>query len=261
MNKGMKGFLKSVLRRCDIAVIRHETLLSLEESRSAISDLDFIRALPAEYAAPALAVLRESKSQLRQDLFVLSETGFKENGYFVEFGATNGVNLSNSYLLEKCFGWSGILAEPAKVWHDSLRRRRGVHVETRCVWSESGSILKFNEVENAELSTVHAFSDSDTRRRERNTGRVYDVETISLNDLLKKFNAPKVIDYLSIDTEGSEFSILKNFDFNSYRFNVITCEHNYTPAREEIYRLLSGNGYVRKFEQLSKFDDWYIKAG
>ncbi|MER8680392.1 FkbM family methyltransferase [Mesorhizobium sp. M1405] len=243
-----------------MAVIRHETLVSLEQSRSAISDLDFIRALPAEYVASALAVLRESKSQLRQDLFVLSETGFKENGFFVEFGATNGVNLSNSYLLEKRFGWTGILAEPAKVWHDSLRRTRDVHVETRCVWSETGSTLKFNEVENPELSTVDAFSGSDTRRRERNSGRFYDVETISLNDLLRKFGAPKVIDYLSIDTEGSEFSILKNCDFNAYQFNVITCEHNYTPAREEIYRLLSGNGYVRKFEELSKFDDWYIKA-
>ncbi|MER9200804.1 FkbM family methyltransferase [Mesorhizobium sp. M0933] len=190
----------------------------------------------------------------------MAETEFKENGYFVEFGATNGVNLSNSYLLEKHFGWNGILAEPAKVWHDSLRQNRRAHIETRCVWSESDSVLRFNEVGNAELSTVEAFSGSDARRRERDSGHVYDVETISLNDLLRKFGAPKEIDYLSIDTEGSEFDILNSFDFDAYRFSVITCEHNYTPRREDIHRLLSANGYVRKFDKLSKFDDWYVKS-
>ena len=41
-------------------------------------------------------------AQLFQDLFVLFMTNQKKNGYFVEFGATNGVTLSNSYLLEIC---------------------------------------------------------------------------------------------------------------------------------------------------------------
>jgi len=46
-------------------------------------------------------LLANSKSQLRQDLFVLSQLGFKRGGFFVEFGATNGIDLSNSYLLDK----------------------------------------------------------------------------------------------------------------------------------------------------------------
>jgi hypothetical protein len=54
-----------------------------------------------------------SQSQYKQDIFVLTQLGFKRNGYFAEFGATNGLELSNSYLLERQFGWSGILAEPA----------------------------------------------------------------------------------------------------------------------------------------------------
>ena len=56
------------------------------------------------------ALLQESKSQLRQDFIALSELDFKMNGYFVEFEATNGIDLSNTYLLEKCFGWTCILA-------------------------------------------------------------------------------------------------------------------------------------------------------
>ena len=65
-----------------------------------------------------------SKSQIRQDLFVLSELRFKQNGYFVDFGATNGLDISNSYLLETQFNWKGILAEPAKKWHKDLKKQK-----------------------------------------------------------------------------------------------------------------------------------------
>ena len=77
--------------------------------------------------------------------------------------------------------------------------------------------------------------------------------------MLKKHNAPKKIDYLSIDTEGSEFEILNSFNFNEYDIKVITCEHNYTSMREKIYSLLSKNGYERKYSEFSMFDDWYVK--
>ena len=70
---------------------------------------------------------------------------------------------------------------------------------------------------------------------------------------------PKKIDYMSIDTEGSEFEILNSFDFNEYDIKVITCEHNYTEMREKIYALLSKNGYIRKHSEYSMFDDWYVK--
>ena len=73
-----------------------------------------------------------------------------------------------------------------------------------------------------------------------------------------KYNAPKVIDYLSFDIEGSEYEILSHFDFESYKFRVITCEHNYTKMREKIYDLLISKGYRRKYVGLSELDDWYI---
>ena len=64
--------------------------------------------------------------------------------------------------------------------------------------------------------------------------------------MLDKYNAPKKIDYLSIDTEGSEFDILKNFDFNKYEIKVITCEHNFTNSKEKIISFLTSIGYVQK---------------
>ena len=54
----------------------------------------------------------ESKSQILQDLWVSYELGEKQDGFFVEFGATNGLANSNTWLLEKKYGWKGILAEP-----------------------------------------------------------------------------------------------------------------------------------------------------
>lgn len=200
-----------------------------------------------------------SKSQLKQDLFVLGCLNFKENGYFVEFGAANGVDLSNTYLLEKRFNWDGILAEPAKSSHDNIRANRAVHFETKCVWKESNVSLSFNETNATDLSTIDSFSSCDEHAQTRQSGTLYQVETISLIDLLKKYNAPKHIDYLSIDTEGSEFDILENFDFDTYSFSVITCEHNYTPMRDKIYTLLTSKGYERKLTEASRWDDWYIK--
>ena len=48
-------------------------------------------------------------------------------------------------------------------------------------------------------------------------GKKYRIKTISLEDLLLKYNAPVVIDYLSMDTEGSEYEILSAFNFDKYK--------------------------------------------
>jgi FkbM family methyltransferase len=207
-----------------------------------------------------LTALRHSRSQLGQDLFVLTEVGFKQNGYFVEFGATDGVDGSNSWLLEKQFAWSGVVAEPARRWHQQLKMNRDCIIETDCVWSESNSVLTFNEADLGEYSTIDSFSASDLHGRDRVAGKKYDVNTISLEGLLEKHGAPRQIDYLSIDTEGSEYAILSNFNFDKYQFRVITCEHNFTPARDKIHDLLTRNGYLRKLRFGSFFDAWYVKA-
>lgn len=252
----LKRLINSMLVHFDIEITRHS---EIEKLRSYENDFTSLLQLPKDTFAQLVSLTEDSKSQLHQDLFVLAELGFKRGGYFVEFGATNGVDLSNSYLLEKKFGWNGILAEPARCWHSALQVNRASHIETRCVFGDSVSVLSFNEVEAPELSTIAAFSDSDCHEAARKYGRTYDVQTISLNDLLDKYNAPKVIDYLSIDTEGSEYEILCNFDFSKYQFSVITCEHNFTPMREKIFKLLTANGYSRKYLGFSKWDDWYVK--
>jgi len=253
MKQKIKSMLQLSLGSFDIEIARYS---SLKATARKARDMELLLSMPDDRAAEVLKNLRKSRSQIRQDLFVLSQLNFKKNGYFVEFGATNGVNLSNTYLLEKEFGWTGILAEPAICWHDDLKINRSAKIETRCVWKDSKSTLTFNEV--GELSTINSYSDSDFHQGKRKKGNTYEVETISLNELLEKHQAPADIDYLSIDTEGSEFEILNHFDFSDRSFKVITCEHNFTTV-EKIFELLVKNGYVRKLEKISDFDDWYVR--
>lgn len=226
--------------------------IAQEAQKKSAFDAEVLWALNAD-------LLAKSRSQLRQDLFVLSELGYKRNGYFVEFGATNGVGLSNTHLLEKEFGWSGLLAEPARLWHADLAKNRSARIDHRCVWKRSNETLVFNETSFAELSTLDQYSASDMHAEARAGGKRYSVNTITLMDLFEEHGTPREIDYLSIDTEGSEFEILEVFDFNKYDIRVITCEHNFTPMREKIHDLLRRNGFVRKYEKLSQFDDWYVK--
>ena len=255
-----KNFIRSTLRRINIGITKYSTLEDLRINAKASKDIDFLLSMPEEHSAALVKLIRDSKSQIRQDLFVLSSHNFKKDGFFVEFGATNGIDFSNTYLLEKRFSWKGILAEPATCWHSELKRHRSVTIDHNCIWSESNRKMQFNETEIAELSTLSQYSASDFHHDLRKVGKKYDVTTLALNDLLAKYEAPRVIDYLSIDTEGSELEILNSVDFNRYSFKVITCEHNYTENRNKIYDLLTNKGYERKHKDVSFFDDWYVKV-
>lgn len=259
MKYQLKLFVKKILGYIDVAITTPDNLQQLYEYKSDFNNLLKYPINNKEKLLSIISLVDKSKSQLKQDLFVLAELDFKRNGFFVEFGATDGIELSNSYLLEKEFGWNGILAEPAKCWHKALKQNRSCNIETDCVWIDSDSVLNFNEVVDAELSTIDSFNNSDLHYKARKNGVKYNVNSISLVDLLDKYNAPKIIDYISIDTEGSEFEILKHFDFEKYQFKVISCEHNYSPNRKKIADLLCKLGYVRKYPSFSKWDDWYVK--
>jgi FkbM family methyltransferase len=203
-----------------------------------------------------------SESQIFQDLFVLNELNFKENGYFVEIGAADGKYLSNTYLLEKNFNWDGLVVEPAKIWESRLKKNRNSLVSLDCVHSESNISIEFNETEKPEFSrsNINNKIEKDLHeylRIKNNT--VYELNTLSINDLFAKYNVGNRIDYLSIDTEGTEFIILNSLDFDKYDISIITVEHNYTLNREKLYNLLTKKGYTRVQDEFSKVDDWYVK--
>ena len=195
-------------------------------------------------------------SQLGQDLWVLERSQYRRGGYFVEFGATDGVMLSNSWLLEREFGWNGICAEPNPGFLRDLRANRRCQITDACIGATTGAEVEFILADVYGGIVDYAGIDSHGGKREayRRAGQVVRLTTLSLEDLLIRHDAPREIDYLSIDTEGSEFDILRAFPFADWAIRLITVEHNFTPAREQIHALLSGYGYVRTE---AKFDDWY----
>jgi FkbM family methyltransferase len=264
----MIRLVKNVLRRFGADLIRYERDHEVAQLRKAFSGLLEIsrlqRATTHSEEAKFLIFLAQnlhlSKSQILQDLFVLYELQGKRNGYFVEFGATDGIRSSNSFLLESQYDWSGILAEPGMIWHEQLQKNRRSIIDYRCVWYETGRRVEFNQVSEPELSTIKAYSHRDRYGEYREDGSSYLVETVNLNDLLRDHNAPLDIDYLSVDTEGSEYAILSALDFEKFQIRVITCEHNYTDSRQKLFSLLTSKGYVRKFELFSQVDVWYVRS-
>ncbi len=213
-----------------------------------------------QFIAFAMPLAKRSKAQLFQDLWALWRSEQRQGGYFVEFGAGDGVNLSNTYFLETEMGWRGVLAEPNPHFVESVRRNRRCDISSKCVFSVSGQSLPFLMAQEGEFSRLAQVVPGDGHEPHRLEGATYaEVATISLEDLLIEHNAPQRIDYLSVDTEGSEFEILRNFDFDRWDIRCISVEHNRTAARDHIYDLLVGNGFRRQWPELSRIDDWYVR--
>jgi FkbM family methyltransferase len=207
-----------------------------------------------------------SHSQLFQDLFVIYLLGMKREGKYLEFGATNGIELSNSLLLEKEFGWSGVLAEPSPQWKAQLKENRPKsQLLDECIYSETGKSINFFVSNFGIFSTIEEFRDSDIESMPGNTkvrnedGYSVKVPTISLNDVFIKYFNGERIDYMSVDTEGSEFLILSNFNFDKYGPKVVTVEHNFTSLEKKLDALFKENKYRRMFAKHTQFDAWYVR--
>ena len=200
-----------------------------------------------------------SHGQILQDLWVLYELDLQPQGYYVEFGAYDGTAHSNSKLLEERFGWTGLLVEPNPDMADALRSGRSSTVDARCVWDRTGETVELLVTGDAELSTVadHATSDIHTGARHATAVRTVSVPTVSLNDLLDEHDAPEIIDFMSVDTEGTELRILKAFDFSKRPPRLVAVEHNRRNDERDLDGLMFSAGYERRFRAMSDWDAWY----
>ncbi len=206
-----------------------------------------------------LTNLENSHSQLQQDLvaqYIFSHNSKSVQGFFVEFGATDGIVLSNTFILEKRYGWRGILAEPSRSYRDSLKANRDCAIDFNCVYSQGGQKIEFTEMEIGEHSSIEGFSRTTALESGDVVKDSYLVETVTLEQLLVRHNAPAFIDFISIDTEGTEYQILKNFDFSRFTFGFIAVELSQNIA--EIDDLLTRNGYIQVLSNLSRWDGWYV---
>tara|TARA_Y100000992_G_scaffold174257_1_gene117499 strand:+ start:4022 stop:4831 length:810 start_codon:yes stop_codon:yes gene_type:complete len=263
----LKKLISKILSLFNLSLIRKDKLIKLDVERKKYryeyEKLDFIFLNDRVKNPGRLYKLIElSESQIFQDLFVINELDFKEDGFFVEIGAADGKYLSNTYLLEKEFKWDGLVVEPAKIWSEDIKKNRNCSISLDCVHSISNISIEFNQAEKPEFSRANLSKNIPSDKHEYlrlSNNTVYELKTISINDLFDKYEINNTIDYLSIDTEGTELEILNSLDFKKYDIKIISVEHNFTSNREAIYNLLTINNYERVQEKYSKFDDWYVK--
>jgi FkbM family methyltransferase len=199
---------------------------------------------------------RRSSSQLGQDIWALEKLRYKRGGYFVDVGAMDGLMASNTLMLERDFGWTGLCAEPNPDFFRQLRQNRKAKVLEACIGPRSGDEVAFIlDDENSSLAVQPTTADAAFRLRSLEAaGKVLHCMTQSLNDFLTTCAAPHEIDFLSLDTGGNEFEILSTFPFQNWKVRLVAVGHHSAPQSESMREILLENGYVQSD---SRWDDWY----
>jgi FkbM family methyltransferase len=195
-------------------------------------------------------------SQAGQDKWVIDFFKEKRDGYFVDIGAYDGLEISNTYVLEKELGWDGVCIEPSIRMFKKLRNNRGCKLVNRAAYNRN-EIVSFDDIGVSSLIT--------------NIGK-YKVGANTMGVILAEVNAPSVIDYVSLDTEGSEYEILQGFPFDRYEVILWTVEHNICygdkqrgDLKRNIFSILTTHHFTRVYEDVLclgdpkyPFEDWYV---
>lgn len=206
-----------------------------------------------------------SQKGVSQDQYV-NERFFhnKRNGVFIDVGAHDGKKYSNSYFFEKELGWNGICIEPLETPFQQLQKRRKCICVNACISSQEG-LLKFFKVSGAPemlSGIIDTYNEKHYNRlkieieRDGGTLSIIEVPAYRLETLLEKHNI-KLVDFLSIDTEGSELDILQSINFAKVKIHVICVENNDYCRTPEIKNFLISQGF-RLVDYLKQSDEVYV---
>jgi FkbM family methyltransferase len=203
----------------------------------------------------------DGHSQYGQDRSVFELLERPANGVFLDIGANDGISFSNSLFFEEK-GWTGICVEPHPLIFKTLQEKRKCHLVNACI-SDQDETVDFLVVEGRShmLSGIDQFLDDRHRQRiDREIAeyggskRIIEIEALSLASLLGRFSIGEV-DYLSIDTEGCELPILRNFDFETTHVKTIGVENG--TRSPDIFRYLTSVGY--RLAKCVGCDEIYIR--
>lgn len=196
------------------------------------------------------------KGQKGQDKWVIfTVLPFKRKGFFLELAAADGVTHSNTYVLEKFFGWHGICIEPNPIFLERLKKNRVCTIDSSVVSNKREKVTF--RIDNGQLGGIVAEDTDnsyDVRGDQLEEAETKAFDAVLLNDILKQYSAPKVIDYFSLDVEGSEERVISSIDFSEYKFKCITIERP-TPKVNEV---LFENDYI--FVKNHNNDSFYIHS-
>ena len=186
-----------------------------------------------------------------------------DNGFFVELGANDGVSQSNSLYFEMKRNWRGVLIEPSP--HNFLlcKEQRSTENSIFCNACVSFDYKdKYVDIKYVNLMSISENLELDLDDKDAHIikGEKYlsaNQEVFSfgavaetLTSLLKKSNAPKEIDFLSLDVEGAELEVLKGIDFEKFSFKFMLIEVRDLKRMEDF---LKQHGYILE-KQFSSHD-------
>lgn len=192
------------------------------------------------------SVTLHSHPATKQDAWVIRMLHGKENGYFLECGACDGLRHSNTLALERDFRWTGLLVE-ADPDLSALARHNRPHCqhENRAVSVTTNSLVLFSKA--GMWGGLMAFLPEKSRQEHyaRSMLEIW-VTTTTLFNLLMVRQSPAVIDYLSLDVEGAEVPILREFfrvGHVHYRFRCLTVGHQDAGDLMRLRRIMEPHGY------------------
>jgi FkbM family methyltransferase len=170
--------------------------------------------------------------------------GKKENGFYIELGANDGLNQSNTAFFEFYRGWTGLLIEPSPSAFQKCvtNRPNSICKQFACVSSDYPHPFVFGDFDGGMMASI------DGERTGKTTQ--LSVKTTTLEKLLDDIQ-PSQIDLLSLDVEGNELNVLKGMNLEKYRPSYILVEV-YNQDYDSILSFLSSYGYNLK-ENFSKY--------
>lgn len=200
------------------------------------------------------------RAQNGEDRWLDNFFGHKRNGFFVEVGAFDGVNLSNSYHFEQ-IGWTGVLIEPDPDKAALCRANRPGSKSYQCAAAASPDIreVTFHQVESGGVYSTTKLT-GDHARRIDHMGLAsipISVPARTLDSILQEVGAP-AIDFVSIDVEGAETEVLRGFDIRRWKPAVVVIESNSKLRLPEVRDYFTSNGYA--FRCSIDVNDFYLRV-
>ena len=184
-----------------------------------------------------------------------------DDGFYVELGANGGITQSNSFYFELKRNWRGVLIEPSPHKFLLCKENRSAKNAIFCnACVDFDYDQKYVKMQYANLMTISNNLDLDLEDKQAHIQKgknsldknenVFEFGAVAkpLTELLEASEAPRLIDFLSLDVEGAELMVLKGIDFDRYNFRFMLLEIR---DFDRINNFLSTHGYrfVEKFSQ------------
>ncbi len=190
-------------------------------------------------------------SQNGEDLLLWNFFGRKRKGFYVDVGAYDGIDLSNTYFFE-AIGWNGLLIEAGPEFYENCLSSRPNSIVINAVACDgnSGGSVAFTIAEgDGGVGTLSYHGDNPKQleriTREGGAVRTTVVPTISLDAAL--YDHQGTIDFVSIDVEGSELKVLHGLDLEKFSPRVLVIEDNTSGRDRRVKDYLLVRGYEERF--------------